>query len=77
MSFASLVFTPLVKKLQERYGSPATVRAHGELRRLAGSLHPLRARVPGPARQFLLGDDGVDGMAVRPASRWSQGFSSR
>ena len=31
MSFGSLVFTPLVKKLQEALRQPAAVRADGEL----------------------------------------------
>ena len=73
MSFGSLVFTPLVKKLQERYGSR---RQYERMENSGGSqdrFTPFETEFLAQRDSFYWATTG-DRVALRPASRWPQGF---
>ena len=78
--FGSLVFTPAVKALQERYGSRKQYARFEEIPAAHPMASPLgsgrrNASFYGERDSFLHGKPRGNRLAVRAASRWAKGLS--
>ena len=75
MSFGSLVFTPVVKMLPGASRKPQSIRTDGMQGVVAGASGAGGIGLFSRARQFLLGYDGSNRVALHPASRWPERVS--